>query len=84
MSEMLEVSSVAPSAEISVSADVLLEQTLKPIKKDLELVSERMQSLLSEPVINRVSYLVSAGGKRLRPALVLLTGFHQQMRTENQ
>jgi len=75
MSEMLEISQEVSSSEIRISADVLLEKILKPIKKDLELVGERMQSLLSEPVINRVSYLVSAGGKRLRPALVLLTGF---------
>jgi len=74
VSEILEMSQTAPAVEASVSVDVLLEQTLKPIKKDLELVGARMQSLLTEPVIQRVSYLVSAGGKRLRPALVLLTG----------
>ena len=37
-------------------------------------MTDRMLELLTEPVARKVVSLVTAGGKRLRPALVLLTG----------
>ena len=52
----------------------LLEQALAPIQQDLAAVSERLLSQLSDPLSRRVAYLITAGGKRLRPALVLLAG----------
>jgi geranylgeranyl pyrophosphate synthase len=52
----------------------LLEEALAPIQKDLRLVSETMLACLADPVARRVVYLIAAGGKRLRPALVLLAG----------
>jgi heptaprenyl diphosphate synthase len=52
----------------------LLERALRPVRQDLHAVSERMRSHLSDPVARKVVYLIAAGGKRLRPALVLLAG----------
>ena len=52
----------------------LLDQALAPIKQELETVTQRMLSVLSDPVASMVAYLITAGGKRLRPALVLLAG----------
>lgn len=51
-----------------------LETVLYPVQPDLEAVAERLMSELTDPVVRRVVYLVTAGGKRLRPALVLLAG----------
>jgi len=51
-----------------------LERTLAPIKEELEAVTERVLSQLTDPVARKVAYLITAGGKRLRPALVLLAG----------
>ena len=51
-----------------------LERVLRPVQHDLEAVGERLMRELSDPVARRVMYLVTAGGKRLRPALVLLSG----------
>jgi len=53
---------------------MLLEAALAPIQQDLAVVSERLLSQLSDPLSRRVAYLITAGGKRLRPALVLLAG----------
>jgi len=47
---------------------------LTPIRQDLEVVTKRLLSQLSDPIARRVVYLITAGGKRLRPALVLLAG----------
>lgn len=52
----------------------LLEAALAPVRDDLNLVTTRLLQCLQEPMARRVVYLVVAGGKRLRPALVLLTG----------
>lgn len=52
----------------------LLTQALTPVQKELGSVTQRMLSLLDDPVARKVIYLVTAGGKRLRPALVLLAG----------
>lgn len=52
----------------------LLDRALSPIKKDLRAVTNRMLSQLADPVARKVVYLITAGGKRLRPALVLLCG----------
>ena len=52
----------------------LLEEALAPIQQDLAAVTERLLSQLTEPLARRVAYLITAGGKRLRPALVLLAG----------
>jgi octaprenyl-diphosphate synthase len=51
-----------------------LEEALAPIQQDLIAVSERLLLQLSDPLSRRVAYLITAGGKRLRPALVLLSG----------
>ena len=52
----------------------LLDRVLAPVKPDLQAVTDRMLSQLADPVARKVVYLVTAGGKRLRPALVLLSG----------
>ena len=52
----------------------LLDGALAPVKEELEAVSDLILSQLTDPVARRVVYLITAGGKRLRPALVLLTG----------
>ena len=51
-----------------------LETVLRPIQRDLDAVGERLLGPLSDPVARRAAYLVTTGGKRLRPALVLLSG----------
>ncbi len=51
-----------------------LDQVLNPIRRQLQTVTQRMLSQLANPVVRRVAYLITAGGKRLRPALVLLVG----------
>lgn len=51
-----------------------VEQALRPIKADLDAVAERILSELTDPVARNVVYLITAGGKRLRPALTLLCG----------
>jgi len=53
---------------------MLLEEALAPIQQDLGAVTDRLLSRLTEPLARRVAYLITAGGKRLRPALVLLAG----------
>ena len=52
----------------------MITQALAPVKKELQAVTNRMLALLTEPVARKAVYLVTAGGKRLRPALVLLAG----------
>ncbi len=56
------------------SSDALLTQALAPIQQALEDVTQRILTELNDPVARMVVYLITAGGKRLRPALVLLTG----------
>lgn len=51
-----------------------LETALTPVREDLEAVSVRLLEVLEDPVARTVGYLITAGGKRLRPALVLLCG----------
>lgn len=51
-----------------------LQQILKPVEGQLEQVTERLLEYLQHPVARKVVYLITAGGKRLRPALVLLAG----------
>lgn len=52
----------------------LLSDVLKPIDEDLQQVGARLAAWLQDPIAERSSYLIQAGGKRLRPALVLLAG----------
>ena len=54
--------------------EALLDQALAPVKPGLRAVTERICSQSTDPVARKVAYLISAGGKRLRPALVLLAG----------
>ncbi len=54
--------------------DQVLDQALEPVQADLSLVSERLLAQVIDPVVRKVVYLITAGGKRLRPALVLLAG----------
>ena len=51
-----------------------VEQALAPVRADLHAVAERILSQLTDPVARNVVYLITAGGKRLRPALTLLCG----------
>ncbi|PIQ83475.1 MAG: hypothetical protein COV75_07280 [Candidatus Omnitrophica bacterium CG11_big_fil_rev_8_21_14_0_20_63_9] len=52
----------------------VLQQALAPVQASLAGVTERLLSQLTDPVARNVVYLITAGGKRLRPALVLLAG----------
>ena len=52
----------------------ILERALAPVHDGLEAVSGLILSELADPVARTVVYLIAAGGKRLRPALVLLAG----------
>lgn len=56
------------------SSEATLATILKPVQTDLEEVTERLLACLENPVARMVAYLITAGGKRLRPALVLLAG----------
>ena len=47
---------------------------LRPLARDLEQVTDRLMEYLQNPVARMAAYLITAGGKRLRPALVLLAG----------
>ena len=51
-----------------------LARLLRPVAAELAAVGRRVLNVLDEPVARRVVYLITAGGKRLRPALLLLTG----------
>jgi geranylgeranyl pyrophosphate synthase len=66
-------SAPAANGRAAVQA-ALLDDALAPVKQELAAVTERMLSHLDDPVARKVAYLVTAGGKRLRPALVLLAG----------
>ena len=56
------------------SAHSLLEEALTPVRGSLDEVTKRLLSQLTDPIARTVEYLITAGGKRLRPALVLLAG----------
>ncbi|MBS3765211.1 polyprenyl synthetase family protein, partial [Candidatus Bipolaricaulota bacterium] len=54
-----------------------IHEMLEPIKEDLDELEEGLEELVRsnlEPLTNSSSYLLNSGGKRLRPALVLLSG----------
>jgi geranylgeranyl pyrophosphate synthase len=51
-----------------------LDRALEPVNAGLQAVTERILAELTDPVARSVVYLITAGGKRLRPALVLLAG----------
>jgi len=53
-----------------------LEAIYEPVKNDLQRVEERLETIVVSdihPVIDSYKYILSSGGKRLRPALVLLS-----------
>jgi len=52
----------------------LFDRAFGPVQHDLQAVTDRLLEKLTDPVARKVIYLITAGGKRLRPALVLLTG----------
>ncbi len=52
----------------------LFDRAFGPIQHDLQAVTDRLLEKLTDPVARKVVYLITAGGKRLRPALVLLAG----------
>lgn len=56
------------------AARSLLDQALDPVKRELRAVTEQILSELADPIAQTVLYLITAGGKRLRPGLVLLAG----------
>ncbi|MFW6190204.1 MAG: heptaprenyl diphosphate synthase, partial [Candidatus Bipolaricaulota bacterium] len=50
---------------------------LGPIEEDLSELERELEELVDsnlEPLTDSSSYLLNSGGKRLRPALVLLSG----------
>ena len=51
-----------------------LDDILAPVRQELESVTDCLLSQLTDPVARTVVYLITAGGKRLRPAMVLLSG----------
>jgi geranylgeranyl pyrophosphate synthase len=53
---------------------VTLDEVLDAVRPGLQSVTDRLLARLTDPVARSVVYLITAGGKRLRPALVLLTG----------
>jgi len=57
-----------------IPSDSMLQQILRPVGQDLAGVRERLLAYLQNPVARQVVYMITAGGKRLRPALVLLAG----------
>ena len=65
---------MTPMPEVMQDIDQVLEQALEPVQADLEAVAGRILSQVTDPVVRKVAYLIAAGGKRLRPALVLLAG----------
>lgn len=63
------------SASVSaMNAKMDLQQILRPVEGQLDRVTQRLLACLQHPVARQVVYLITAGGKRLRPALVLLAG----------
>ena len=57
-----------------LEGEAALEHALAPVRNQLAAVTDRVLSQLTDPVARMVVYLITAGGKRLRPALVLLAG----------
>ena len=66
---------VAARLKTSTQAKAEIASILQPIETDLEAVTARIMEQLEHPVAKMVLYLITAGGKRLRPSLVLLSGF---------
>ncbi|MBI4340733.1 MAG: polyprenyl synthetase family protein [Candidatus Omnitrophica bacterium] len=65
------------TSRLAVKEDMrleLLDGALAPLKETLQAVTDRVLQQLGDPVARNVVYLITAGGKRLRPALVLLSG----------
>ncbi len=55
----------------------IVRDVLDPIEEDLQRLEEEMAELVDsslQPLTSSSSYLLNSGGKRLRPALVLLSG----------
>ena len=53
-----------------------LEEIYAPVKQDLQRVEERLENIVTSeiyPVFESYDHILSSGGKRLRPALVLLS-----------
>lgn len=65
---------VTAAAGRSASNASLLNRALSPVRTELHAVTRRIVSQLADPAARKVVYLIAAGGKRLRPALVLLAG----------
>lgn len=55
-------------------AGIRYRRAIAPVSEWLEEVDRCIAARLQDPLAQRVAYLISAGGKRLRPALVLLSG----------
>jgi octaprenyl-diphosphate synthase len=72
---MVQLRTARPAAEPAADgAASALDRALASVKDGLEAVSGRLLAELADPVARTVVYLITAGGKRLRPALVLLAG----------
>ncbi len=59
-----------------------LKSILRPIHRDLSRVTDRVLESLQHPIARMPVYLITAGGKRLRPALTLLAGRSGDRRTK--
>lgn len=64
----------ATRAHVHRQAAARLDEALAPVQQALEGVTSRVLEALTDPVARTVVYLIAAGGKRIRPALVLLGG----------
>ena len=64
----------AAAAKNGAAARPSIGDILRPMAADLELVADDILGRLQHPVPRMVVYLITAGGKRLRPALTLLAG----------
>ncbi len=71
-------SAMKPTAPPSTDS---LSRILQPVTRELDLVTQRLLDCLQTPVAKLVAYLITAGGKRMRPALVLLAGRSGDART---
>ena len=74
MSAMARPRQHTAGAEPPAAPAARLERALAPVAGGLAEASDRMLAALADPVARKVVYLITAGGKRLRPALVLLAG----------
>lgn len=67
-----------------MSAAPNLQAILQPLDRDLDGITQRVLQCLRHPIARLAVYLITAGGKRLRPALVVLAGHSGQRKATRQ